>query len=206
MDYPAVSSAGRTNNVLATKMIWFTADLHIDHPWMAKERGFSYTSKHDDALIQGWNKHVKRGDHVIVCGDIFWTDFSHIINIWKLLHGTKTIIKGNHDHWIKKHPDIGKPYHKIYEHNYKVEGGTQKIVACHYPMRSWNQKANRSIHVHGHSHGKLLPHWKMMDVGVDVAKLMTGEWRPFSLDEIIYLLKERKEQKHASNHHQQDSR
>jgi len=170
-------------------MIWFTADTHFDHPFMAAYRGFRGTSAHDAAIIEGWNKVVHRGDHVVVIGDIFWTAHPHVTAIWKMLNGTKTIVKGNHDYkWLKKDP---QPYKKIYEHNYKVKGGKQQhVVACHYPLLSWNRKVHGAIHVHGHCHGKILPDWHRMDVGMDVAKVMFNEWRPFSLQEIIYLLKE----------------
>jgi calcineurin-like phosphoesterase family protein len=156
---------------------------------MAGERGFSRTSQHDDAIIRGWNKVVKRGDCVVVCGDVFWTKHRHITAIWKLLNGSKILVKGNHDYvWLKKNPHAPQD-HLIYEKNYKLKGGKAKqhVVACHYPMRSWNKKAHGAIHVHGHSHGAIPPHWMMMDVGMDVAKVMTGSWRPFSLDEVIYL-------------------
>jgi calcineurin-like phosphoesterase family protein len=142
-------------------MIWFTADTHFDHPWMAKERGFHCTSYHDNALIKAWNRNVKRGDCVVVCGDVFWTDFPHVTAIWKMLHGTKILVKGNHDHrWLKTNP--GQQYEKIYEHNYKLKGGKAKqhVVACHYPMRSWNKKAHGAIHVHGHSHGAILLNYR----------------------------------------------
>ena len=167
---------------------WFTSDLHFDHPFMTQFRGFTRTSKHDDQLIRDWNDVVHRGDCVVVLGDVFWTNYKHITAIWKLLNGSKISVKGNHDHiWLKKNPI---PHHIIYEHNYKVKGGKQHVVACHYPILSWNKKQHGAIHVHGHSHGQLYPDWHRMDVGVDVAKVMFNKWRPFSLEELIYFLKE----------------
>ena len=170
--------------------VWFTSDQHFDHPFMSKTfRGFSRTSKHDDQLIRDWNDVVHRGDCVVVLGDVFWTNYQHITAIWGQLNGSKILVKGNHDHiWLK--PTKGLSHHIIYEHNYKVKGGRQHIVACHFPMLSWNKKAHGALHVHGDSHGALPPDWHRMDVGVDVAKVMFGTYRPFSLEEIIYLLKE----------------
>ena len=171
-------------------MIWFTADTHFSHPFISQSRGFKSTSQHDDAIIQGWNSAVGRGDCVVVIGDVFWDVYDHILAIWKVLHGSKIVVKGNHDHkWFKKVPQKEE---KIYEKNYKVKGGKQHVVCCHYPMRSWNKKIHGAIHVHGHCHGKVAPHWRMMDVGVDVAKVMFDQWRPFSLDEIIYLTQDRR--------------
>jgi calcineurin-like phosphoesterase family protein len=158
-----------------------------------KYRGFSRESKHDNTLIKDWNDVVKKGDCVVVLGDIFWTNYKHITAIWNLLNGSKILVKGNHDHvWLKGNTFV-KQHYLIYEHYYKKLGGDknrkQHVVACHYPMRSWNKKAHGAIHVHGHSHGKIPPHRLMMDVGVDVAKVMFNKWRPFSLEEVIYLTK-----------------
>jgi calcineurin-like phosphoesterase family protein len=172
-------------------MIWFSSDQHFDHPWVSGQRGFHTTSAHDNALIEGWNKAVHRGDCVVVLGDVFWTNYKHITAIWNRLNGSKILVKGNHDGmWLKKHP---MNHHKIYEHSYKIGGGPrQHVVACHYPMRSWNKRGKGAIHVHGHSHGKILPERGMMDVGMDVAKVMFDQWRPFSLEELIYLLTNRR--------------
>lgn len=158
---------------------------------MAKDRGFVTTSYHDNALITAWNKNVKRGDCVVVLGDVFWTDFPHITAIWDRLNGSKILVKGNHDHrWLNKNKNI--KWQRIYEHNYKVEGGKQYVVGCHYPMRSWNKKVHGSIHVHGHAHGKIPSHWRMIDVCPENAKLMFDEWRPFRLEEIIYLTQDKR--------------
>ena len=104
--------------------VWFTSDQHFDHPFMSKTfRGFSRTSKHDDQLIRDWNDVVLRGDCVVVLGDVFWTNYQHITAIWGQLNGSKILVKGNHDHiWLK--PTKGLSHHIIYEHKYKVKGGS----------------------------------------------------------------------------------
>jgi calcineurin-like phosphoesterase family protein len=167
----------------------FTADLHIWHPWAAGQRGFTYTQSHDRAMMEGWNKAVRPSDVVVVCGDMFWSNYPQVERYWKALNGTKIMVKGNHDRWLKK---IKIPSKRIYSKNIKRKEGNTHVVACHYPILSWDRKRYGALHVHGHCHGKLLPDWHRMDVGVDVAYLMFGEWRPFSLDEVNYLLKEEK--------------
>lgn len=172
---------------------WFTADLHIDHTFMTKNRGFYWTQEHDQAIIEGWNSVVAPRDVVVVLGDVFWNmwNIDWYMNLWKKrLKGSKILVKGNHDRWAKK---AKVPSKRIWNKTFKLEGGEkQHIVGCHYAIRSWNRKKHGAIHVHGHSHAKLLPHWHMMDVGVDAAKIILGEWRPFSLNEILYLTKENK--------------
>lgn len=171
-------------------MYWFTADLHIDHTFMASMRGFTHTQAHDRAMMEGWNKAVHPRDVVVVCGDMFWSNYPRVEEYWNALNGSKIMVKGNHDRWLKK---VKVPYRRIYSKLIKREEGNTYVVACHYPLRSWNRKRYGALHVHGHCHGKIVPHWRMMDIGVDVAKVMFDEWRPFSLNEVNYLLKENKE-------------
>lgn len=172
---------------------WFTSDTHFDHTWLAGQRGFSDPSSHDQHLIETWNKHVRGGDVVVVCGDVFWNviNMSYNMNIWKRLHGNKIFLKGNHDRrWVKQTdwPSQVKD-RKIYHKLVKSGTMTQYIVACHYPIAAWDKKNKGAIHVHGHSHGNTDPIEGRLDVGVDVAKLMLGEFRPFSFEEVMYLTK-----------------
>jgi len=167
-------------------MWWYTADLHIDHTWVAGWRGFSNVYQHDRAIINGWKSVVKPRDVVVVCGDIFWTDYNinAVLNLWKSLPGNKIIVKGNHDRWLKK---AKLNYRRIYQRAVKYGDEKYYIVACHYPMQSWNRKRYGAIHVHGHTHGEMAPIIGRVDVTVDSAHIMFGEWRPFSLEEVLYL-------------------
>jgi len=174
--------------------LWYTADLHLDHPFMASNRGFRYQAAHDYAIVEAWNSVVKGGDCVVVCGDVFWeTEPTYTTKMWKTLNGTKVLVKGNHDYWVKR---TKIQFRRIYEKKVKIKKGGphQYVVACHYPMLTWNKKQHGAIHVHGHSHGNILPCQGRMDIGVDVAKIMLGDWRPFSFDEVNYLLKKYREE------------
>lgn len=87
----------------------------------------------------------------------------------------------------------------------KVNG--QRIILCHYALRVWNKSHHGSWQLHGHSHASLplmnqqgdvrgpnnyfVPLARQMDVGVDVAYLLTGEYRPFSHDEIVAIMSHR---------------
>lgn len=69
----------------------------------------------------------------------------------------------------------------------------QHIVLCHYAMRVWNKSHRGSWHLYGHSHNSLETEvWgRSMDVGVDSAKVILGDYRPFSFDEISRILSKR---------------
>ena len=47
----------------------------------------------------------------------------------------------------------------------EIEG--VRLILCDYPFRSWNGMANGAINLHGHSHGRLKPVTRQIDVGVD---------------------------------------
>jgi calcineurin-like phosphoesterase family protein len=53
-------------------------------------------------------------------------------------------------------------------------------VLCHYPFRSWNQQHKSSINLHGHSHAKLKPLLRQIDVGVDA-----WDFRPVRLEQLL---------------------
>lgn len=85
--------------------------------------------------------------------------------------------------------------------------GTQRIVLSHYAMRVWNQSHRDSWMLYGHSHCSLdcIKHSNpeaqavndyyqkrlTMDVGVNNAFQILGEYRPFSFEELQHILKDR---------------
>jgi len=64
-----------------------------------------------------------------------------------------------------------------------------RFVVCHFPIASWHDMNQGVMHLHGHIH---TPHehkigpGKMMDVGVDGHP----QFRPYSLEEVLELLKD----------------
>ena len=46
-----------------------------------------------------------------------------------------------------------------------VEG--VRLVLCHYAFRTWNGMGKGTFNLHGHSHGRLKPQPRQLDVGVD---------------------------------------
>jgi len=66
--------------------------------------------------------------------------------------------------------------------------GKHRFFISHYPHLSWHHINKGVIMLHGHEHAnfnKLNINTSRMDVGVDSAKLILGEYRPFSIEEII---------------------
>ena len=161
-------------------MIHFTSDTHFNHENVIKysQRPFSSLGEMTQALIDRWNSVVKRGDVVYHLGDfaLSWgkKHYSVIDLILSRLNGSKFLICGNHDRdEVKKNPRWSKvcDYHEL-------TVSSQKIVLCHYSMRTWNKMHYGSWMLHGHSHGNLPDNGgKTMDVGVDV-----HDFTPVSFD------------------------
>ena len=96
------------------------------------------------------------------------------------------IVWGNHDQ-PDKIRDLFNEAHFL--HEIRVEG--QQIVLCHYAMAVWNKSHRYAWQLYGHSHASAEP-WmdramkgrRSFDVGVDNAVKLSGDYRPFSFNEV----------------------
>jgi calcineurin-like phosphoesterase family protein len=156
--------------------VWFTSDTHFNHAKIIEysQRPFADVEEMTEVMIERWNKRVKPGDLIYHLGDfaLSWgRQHADLVDgILSRLNGQKWLIVGNHDRdevvendrWVKV-----KDLHEI-----KVDlGGVhkQRIMMCHYPLRSWSQMHRGSWMLHGHCHGNLSDvGGKILDVGVDV--------------------------------------
>lgn len=153
---------------------WFTADLHFNHKNVISlsNRPFRTLEEMNATLISRWNARVGVRDTVYVLGDFSFDKHQRHL---PLLHGTKILILGNHDH---RHRWKNANWHSVHDLlEVDVEG--QRLVLCHYALRSWNNMRNGVVHLYGHSHGLLQGNSQCTDVGVDCWK-----YQPVSLTEI----------------------
>lgn len=146
-------------------MIWFTSDSHYNHKnivsgvtrWEDKSgcRDFATKEDMDEAIIANINRVVKTDDTLFHLGDVAFQgpdkvrEFRARINC-KTVH----LILGNHDvdiHTLKELQELFTTVDFYREIN--ING--QKIILCHYPLRTWNKWHHGSWMLHGHCHGKL---------------------------------------------------
>ncbi len=156
----------------------FTSDSHFCDIRILnlQKRPFASLAAHDDQLEQRWNETVKPGDDVWHLGDFARGEPEKIAALLSRLHGHKHLLIGNNDPahtaqlpgWV----DV--------QHYTELEVAGHKLVLCHYPFRSWNGDRRGSINLHGHSHGRLSPMARQIDVGVDV-----WDFRPVTLDQLL---------------------
>ena len=146
---------------------FFTADTHFHHAGAIGfyRRPFGSVAEMDAALLERWNATVARGDDVWHLGDFaLRLPVDAAGTLLRRLHGRKHLVIGNNDPpAIAALPGWAsvQPYAEI------ALDGT-RLVLCHYPFRTWNGAARGALNLHGHSHGRLKPLPRQIDVGVDV--------------------------------------
>ena len=141
-------------------MTYFTSDLHFGHGNIIKlcNRPFADVESMDSALIENWNKKVKKNDTVYVLGDIVW-DKKLVGYYMERLAGTKILIAGNHDStWVRR--DECKAYFEKTLPYLEAHLNGHPITMCHYPMLEWassREELGRKLgyHIHGHIHNRI---------------------------------------------------
>jgi calcineurin-like phosphoesterase family protein len=158
-------------------MLWFTGDEHYHHGNIIGycDRPFASSIEMDETLIRRHNEVVSDGDVVYHLGDFAYVTMkSEADEIIDKLNGRHIFIKGSHDRWLgNEHPRLMEVY---IGNNYPK---SEVIVLCHYAMRMWSRSHYGSIQLYGHSHGRLAPQGRQLDVGVDC-----WNFYPVSLDTI----------------------
>lgn len=151
---------------------FFTSDTHFGHASIINlcKRPYTTVQEMDEALIANWNDLVRPGDTVYHLGDFaFRCGYQRTAEIAGRLNGEIRLIEGNHEEDLLEAFDLGLLNNVTFLNRHeeiKVEG--QKIVLCHYAMRTWHHDLRGVWHLYGHSHGGLAPLGKSVDVGVDV--------------------------------------
>lgn len=187
--------------------IWFTADTHYGHTnivkgtssWEDKSgcRDFSSVEKMNNAIVDGINSYVKPEDILFHLGD--WS-FGGKSNIGKLRERLAVnviyLIAGNHDTHILNYDEYNELFTHVYPYR-EITIDKNSMTLCHFPICSWNRAYRGAWMLHGHTHDTLFKsrdenHWynrsKIMDVGMDTAYELYGEYKPFSFEQIRQIM------------------
>ena len=144
--------------------VFFTSDTHVgDHRTInIGRRPFASVGEMDEALVANWNEAVGPDDTVWHLGDVARRP-ADIAPLLARLHGTKHLLRGNND---PPATAAAEGWASVGDYaELAIEG--RRLVLGHYPFRSWNGQAKGAINLHGHSHGRLKPLPRQLDVGVD---------------------------------------
>jgi len=170
---------------------FFTADLHLGHKAILRHTPARQGLFGDDLdamdtyLIDRINEIVGRKDTLWILGDFIWKASRYGHYRQRLKVAELNVVTGNHDT-----PSLRKHVSSLNDMVYRKING-QYYHMAHYPMASWRNREHGAIHLYGHSHGTLEEkldtcfHGRLaMDVGVDNAFRLLGDWRPFSFDDL----------------------
>ena len=154
---------------------WFTSDTHFGHSRILAyaHRPFANVDEMDEALIRNWNAVVGERDDVYHLGDMmFRLSRERAEAILGRLRGRIHLVRGNHDRGIDKYKERFvwiKDLAELKIQDADAPDGVQRIVLCHYAMRTWKHSHHGSWHLYGHSHASLPedPRSRSFDVGVD---------------------------------------
>lgn len=180
--------------------------------WDKGYRDFEDEKEMSRHLVKVFNQTLKHDDILYHLGD--WS-FGGIQNIWNFRKQINCenihLILGNHDHHIKEDKSLEVPqadkddcfhrfggYADVPARNLfssvndvlDLKIGKTNFFLSHYKHAIWQASHKGTIHLYGHSHSSA-EYWKIgksMDVGVDNAKRLLGEYKPFRLEEIIQIM------------------
>jgi calcineurin-like phosphoesterase family protein len=158
--------------------LYFTSDTHFTDPRVLRidRRPFASLAAHDEALIARWNEVVGPKDEIWHLGDFALGGPERIADLLGQLNGTKHLIIGNND----PSTTVAASGWASVQHYAEMLIEGQLFVICHYPFRTWNKMGQKSIDLHGHSHGRLKPMPRQYDLGVDA-----WDYRPVTLDAVL---------------------
>jgi calcineurin-like phosphoesterase family protein len=179
-------------------MIWFSSDFHFGHQnitgptvsnWKTGFRDFDSVHEMNKTLTQTINKYVKSGDTLYFLGDFAFGGHTNTPSYrHSLVCETIHLFRGNHDNHIDKYKNL---FSSIEDVGWCKDRKDRPIFLSHYSHRVWEGSHKGYIHLYGHSHDSIPDHGKSMDVGVDTAYRLFGEYRPFSIDEIVSIMDKR---------------
>lgn len=142
---------------------YFIGDLHFGHENILSfdNRPFRDIKKHDQYIIDHWNKKVGIEDEVWILGDISWYNSTETIEIIRELNGIKHLCKGNHDNKILKNRELQKEFIEICDYKEIETDKGKGIVLCHYPIPCFKNHFYGWYHLYAHVHTSF--EYKMME-------------------------------------------
>lgn len=168
----------------------FTADPHLgaDHIHQFAHRPFFTAADHHAYMVAGINKRARRGDTLVVVGDFCHGDPRPWLS--QIICDDIILYRGNHDDDEHNHRFL-----RYFDQGYEELANGKKVWCNHYPALYWRGSHNNSWHVYGHEHAvredyinALFPQRAAMEVSVDNARRILGDFVPFTEDEIIQQL------------------
>lgn len=145
----------------------------------------------NEAMFEAINANVGTDDTLWHLGDFCFAPKHEVYERTleyrsRILCKNVNLVWGNHD----KNRSVADHFSRTYD-KVMITVDKQKIVLCHEAFAIWDQCHRAAWNLYGHSHGtaeawldKVIPGRRSIDVGVDNAYKLFGEFRPFSMDDL----------------------
>lgn len=178
---------------------WHSGAWKDGAPWKISDASVQIMEDH---LVEQINRIMQNRTHLIIAGDFsmyghdldaYWDRVSCILR--RIECSQKHIVWGNHDH-----PTVSELFTTSQE-ALKIELTdrlNQTIIVSHYCQAIWDKQHRGSWHAYGHSHSEaeemlneIMPGRRSIDVGVDNAKKILCDYRPFKMEEICDIMSNR---------------
>jgi len=202
------------------RKVWIISDTHFGHKnicrgvteWrlpdgsvpIAQTRDFNNIGEMNDAIVNGINSVVGQDDVLIHLGDWSFGGFENVkIFRDRIVCQEIHLILGNHDHHIENNRGDCQELFVSVNHYSKLMYKLDTLVLMHYPIDSWDGLNKGHIHLHGHVHlptGKIFGKGRRMDVGIDGSLFFA----PYSLDNVIKIVKLREIKSNMDDDHHTD--
>lgn len=191
-------------------MVLFRLALNLGHSniagpkcssWKDGYRDFDSVQEMNEEIIKTLNKYVKYDDELYFLGDFCFGGHKNTPAYRDRINcSTIHVIRGNHDGKIDLYKDNFTSIQDVLTLDLDGKSNPKRtIFMSHYAHRIWLGSHKGVIHLYGHSHNSIPDYGRSMDVGIDVAKWLTGEYKPFSLEEILKIM-ELKSQEFPDHH------
>lgn len=115
---------------------WFQADQHFFHDNILDycNRPFDNVEQMHEKIISEHNKLVKENDVVFYVGDIGYSNFTRMKEVFEQLKGKKILILGNHDKWsITRYYELG--FSAVLDDAH-IKIGKNMVFLNHIPRRT----------------------------------------------------------------------
>ena len=154
--------------------VFVTADSHFGQRDAndAYDRPFANETEMTDAIVDRWNEILSPDDVLVHLGDFVGdlADGEEKVRVAtavraRLRVGRIVLVRGNHD---PRRPEFDANFADVVDLlDHRPKHAPHRVVMSHYPMRSWRGNRRGSVHLYGHTHGRLEEIGRSTDVGVD---------------------------------------
>ncbi len=145
-------------------MRYYISDLHFFHENLNHRmdcRGFADAAEMNEYMVEKWNGKVKKGDDVIILGDVSAGNAEQTNEILRRLQGNLYLIEGNHDHFLR-HRKFDQSLFKWVKPYEELRDNKRKVILSHYPIFCYNGQYRvddegkpRNYMLYGHVHDSM---------------------------------------------------